>query len=283
MTDFGRRAGQGDMLKSVYDPNEDGVIALAQTEADMTKAAYDPVINALIALAAAHKTQHQSGGSDEIDVTGLTGLPDADMKRSVYDPNLDGVIAIAQGGTGQAAKTAAFDALSPLTTKGDLLAFNGSNNVRHTAGIDGRKLHCLSTATNGVAWVSPTEGFSAVNFTARGDPSVPDHTEATLTTDATWRQASFVQHVPAGAVALLLSCEIRDNLVGKQLMFKEYGNSNDICMTRIWTCVANQRSQMTFVVPCEGVFRRIEYKGSNITFTSIDLVCLGWWTDSAVP
>lgn len=39
MTDFGRRLS--DMLKSDYDPDEDGVIAVAQTEADMTKAVYD--------------------------------------------------------------------------------------------------------------------------------------------------------------------------------------------------------------------------------------------------
>lgn len=73
MTEMGRRVGAGDMLKSVYDPNEDGVIAVAQTQADMTKAAYDTVIDALVALAAAHKTQHQGGGADALDVTGLTG------------------------------------------------------------------------------------------------------------------------------------------------------------------------------------------------------------------
>jgi len=73
MTEMGRRVGTGDMLKSVYDSNEDGVIAVAQTEADMEKADYDSVINALIALAAAHKTQHQSAGADALNVTGLTG------------------------------------------------------------------------------------------------------------------------------------------------------------------------------------------------------------------
>lgn len=51
MTDMGRRSGVGDMLKSVY----------------------DPIIAAMQALEAAHKTQHQSAGTDEIDVTGLTG------------------------------------------------------------------------------------------------------------------------------------------------------------------------------------------------------------------
>jgi len=74
VTDFGRRVlGLGDMLKSVYDPDLDEVIALAQTEADMTKAVYDPTLAALAALLAAHKTQHQDGGTDEISVTGLVG------------------------------------------------------------------------------------------------------------------------------------------------------------------------------------------------------------------
>lgn len=101
MTDFGRRAGIGNMLKAVYDPNEDGVIAIAQTQADMMKAAYDPnddgviavaqtqadmvkavydpVLAAIQALAAAHKTQHQNGGTDEINATGLVGVPVAPL------------------------------------------------------------------------------------------------------------------------------------------------------------------------------------------------------------
>lgn len=51
MTDFGRRVGAGDMLKSVYDANNDAVV--------------DAVI--------AHLLSHQLGGSDEISVAGLSG------------------------------------------------------------------------------------------------------------------------------------------------------------------------------------------------------------------
>lgn len=51
MTDFGRRAGVGDMLKSVYDQNADNVV--------------DSV--------PAHKATHQSGGADALNVTGLVG------------------------------------------------------------------------------------------------------------------------------------------------------------------------------------------------------------------
>lgn len=38
-------------------------------------------------------------------------------------------LAIAMGGTSAATKQAAFDALSPLTTQGDVLYYNGTNNV----------------------------------------------------------------------------------------------------------------------------------------------------------
>jgi len=73
VTDFGRRMGAGDMLKSVYDPNADGVIAAAQTEADMTKAVYDTDDDAKVNEAEPHATSHQDGESDEVDVTGLVG------------------------------------------------------------------------------------------------------------------------------------------------------------------------------------------------------------------
>ena len=42
---------------------------------------------------------------------------------------------IANGGTGQVAKTAAFDALSPLSTNGDVLIHDGTNNVRVAVGL----------------------------------------------------------------------------------------------------------------------------------------------------
>ncbi len=39
--EFGTPAGAGDMTKAIYDPNDDGVIAIAQTEADMKKSLFD--------------------------------------------------------------------------------------------------------------------------------------------------------------------------------------------------------------------------------------------------
>ena len=45
------RGGSGDMLKSVYDSNLDGVIAVAETEADMKKSVYDGDDDGVIAFA----------------------------------------------------------------------------------------------------------------------------------------------------------------------------------------------------------------------------------------
>lgn len=46
-----------------------------------------------------------------------------------------GTLPVANGGTGQSATTDAFDALSPLTTQGDLLYHDGTDNVRLPKGV----------------------------------------------------------------------------------------------------------------------------------------------------
>lgn len=81
------------------------------------------------------------------------GLGSLATASTINDANWSGTdLAITNGGTGQSTKTAAFDALSPTTTKGDLIASDGSNNVRVAAGSDGQRLVASSAASSGVAW-----------------------------------------------------------------------------------------------------------------------------------
>jgi hypothetical protein len=69
--------------------------------------------------------------------------------------DVTGTLGISNGGTGQTAKTAAYNALSPMTTKGDIESFDGTNGVRVAVGSDGTVLSADSTQTAGLKWVSP--------------------------------------------------------------------------------------------------------------------------------
>lgn len=79
-------------------------------------------------------------------------------------------IAINKGGTGQTAKTAAFDALSPLTTQGDVIYHNGTNNVRLGAGSANNVLLSGGAGAN-PAWSSGTFSGSS-SGTNTGDQTI---------------------------------------------------------------------------------------------------------------
>ncbi|WP_413568450.1 beta strand repeat-containing protein [Bdellovibrio sp. HCB117] len=69
-----------------------------------------------------------------------------------------GTLPVANGGTGQTTATAAFNALSPLTTKGDVLVNDGTNDIRLPTGTNGQVLSVNTSQTSGLQWVTPTNG-----------------------------------------------------------------------------------------------------------------------------
>jgi hypothetical protein len=69
-----------------------------------------------------------------------------------------GILSIVNGGTGATTALGALNALSPLTTKGDLQTRDGSNNIRLPAGTNGQFLSADSAQTSGLKWVTPTNG-----------------------------------------------------------------------------------------------------------------------------
>lgn len=67
--------------------------------------------------------------------------------------------AIANGGTGQTTAVAAFDALAPTTTKGDLIVHNGTDNIRvAVGGTNGHVLTVDSAEASGVKWAASSGG-----------------------------------------------------------------------------------------------------------------------------
>jgi hypothetical protein len=67
-------------------------------------------------------------------------------------------IALNKGGTGQTTATAAFNALSPLTTKGDIIVRDSTNNIRVGIGSDGQVPVADSTQTSGLKWATLQQG-----------------------------------------------------------------------------------------------------------------------------
>ena len=93
-------------------------------------------------------------------------VPTLNQNTTGTAAGLSATLAISSGGTGQTTQTAAFDALSPTTTKGDLIVDDGTNNVRLPVGTDTYVLTADSSTASGVKWAAAAGGGS--NITAQG-------------------------------------------------------------------------------------------------------------------
>lgn len=83
---------------------------------------------------------------EELDGDIQTKAASTHNHTGTYEPVIT-TLSIAKGGTGQATATAAFDALAPTTTAGDMIYHNGTDNVRLAKGTAGQVLTMNSGAT----------------------------------------------------------------------------------------------------------------------------------------
>lgn len=153
----------------------DGVTSAIQTQID-GKQSLDADLTALAAVSATGfltrtgagtaEARTFTAGSTKVTITfgnGIGGNPAIDVDETQLNlANLGGTLDIASGGTGAGSAVAAFDNLAPTTTKGDLIAHNGTDNVRVPVGTNGQVLTADSVAAAGVSWgsaaVVPAEG-----------------------------------------------------------------------------------------------------------------------------
>ncbi len=107
-------------------------------------------------------------------------IPTLNQNTTGTASNVTGTVAIANGGTGQTSKTAAFDALSPATTKGDLIAFDGTGNVRLPVGANNFVLTADSTTATGMKWaLASGAGVTIANDTTTASNLYPTFVSAT--------------------------------------------------------------------------------------------------------
>lgn len=117
-----------------------------------------------------------AAGSSKVSIvnpSGLAGNPEIDVVESNLDlNNIGGTLPISKGGTGQTSAVAAFDALAPSTTKGDIIVHDGTDNIRLPVGPNGQALVADSSTPSGLKYAAvPTlsagdiaeTSFSAAN------------------------------------------------------------------------------------------------------------------------
>lgn len=85
---------------------------------------------------------------------GSTGLTPATATSGAV--TVAGTLAIANGGTGQTTASAAFNALSPITTAGDLILGNGTNSATRLA--IGANTYVLTSNGTTASWAAPASG-----------------------------------------------------------------------------------------------------------------------------
>lgn len=127
-----------------------------------------------------------SSGAPTFRTVVASDIPTLNQNTTGTAAQISGTLAIANGGTGQTAKTAAFNALSPTTTKGDLIASNGTDNVRLGVGTDAFVLTADAASAAGVKWAAASGGGTgSVTSVAQTVPSFLQVAGSPVTTAGT--------------------------------------------------------------------------------------------------
>ena len=161
------KAATPNSVKSAYD-----AAAAAQSTANTG------VTNAAAAQSTANAALPKAGGTMTGAISFAAGQtwPTFNQNTTGTAAGLSSTLVIGSGGTGQTTAVAAFDALAPTTTIGDLIYFNGSDNVRlakpsansvlfnDTAGTV--VWNAVTGTTNVVRSTTPTFETSVVNAAA---------------------------------------------------------------------------------------------------------------------
>lgn len=192
-----------------------------------------------------------SSGTNTGDQTNISGNAD----------NVTGIVAVANGGTGQSTQTPAFNALSPTTTKGDVITHNGTNNVRQAVGSNGQVLTADSAQTNGIKW-APSSGISSVSqdpapslggpldlsayqVTMTGSAFVGTITQAATSADAVFSRVTFRKYNPS---ITLSGSQTNASVDGGSLDFGSSGFKDLSVEYTVFDVTSNDRRRGTLMI-----------------------------------
>lgn len=113
------------------------------------------------------------------------------------------------------------------------------------------------------------------NVIDRGDPAAWDFDLTDLTTDGAWHDLDLSSVAPAGALAVILFTQVKDDATNSYLMFRKNGNSNEYNVSATRTLLADVYIGHQHTVFLDSS-RVIEYKATSTTFTEIYIIVCGW-------
>ncbi|MGQ9676543.1 MAG: hypothetical protein ACUVX1_12850 [Chloroflexota bacterium] len=167
----------GDMLKSVYDTNDDGTVDNSQKLQGSTKAEvqdHPPK---------AHKTSHQQGGTDQINLEGLSGLLTTPQTPAGHKTSHQ------LGGSDQINVTG----LSGELADNQKSTFLKLSDTPSSYAGQGGKAVTVKTDASGLEFTTPAGG-GGFTYTAINPPA-----ETSPTTASTWEDWNLSAYIPAGA------------------------------------------------------------------------------------
>jgi len=160
------------------------------------------IVNADVAAAAdIARSKLAAGTNDHVVINSGAGALSSEAQ-----------LAITRGGTGQATAATAFNALSPVTTKGDLVAGDGANSATRLAvGTNGFVLKANSAQATGLEWGTAVAQLSV--------------TTKTTTYSATSADDVILCDATAGAFTITLPTA--SGITGKELIFVKIGTDTN--------------------------------------------------------
>jgi hypothetical protein len=124
--------------------------------------------------------QYLRGNGTDVVMSAIQAadVPTLNQNTTGTAANVTGTVAISNGGTGQTTASAAFNALSPITSTGDLILGNGVNSATRLP-IGSNNFVLTSNGTTAVWAVASGSGATISNDTATSTNVFPTFASAT--------------------------------------------------------------------------------------------------------
>ncbi len=167
-----------------------------------------------------------SGSLQRAAITGDIAIS-AGSNTSTYS----GTVPINKGGTGQTTATAAFDALAPTTTKGDVIVHNGTDNIRLAVGTNGQALVADSAEASGLKWATVSGGgpFTSADITDLAKAS--QDSVGTILVDSSTIDFTYTDATPSITASVIddsITYAKIQNVTNNRLLGRYAGTTGDI-------------------------------------------------------